>query len=95
MFKVDFVELTKDVAEGKEFKLEMAIREAMNEAAGRELPLNITFDKARTTSNIVMQSLRGLDYLNKPVRFTEEFLVAFFEEFISSFRKNYNAEVNK
>lgn len=95
MFKVNFVELTKEVAQGKEYKLEMAIRDAMCEAAGMDLPLTVTFDRARNASNIVMKTLRGLDYLNKPVSFTQDFLIGFFEEFITSFRESFNAKVNR
>ena len=91
MFKVDYVELTRDVAQGKEHTLEMALRDAMNEAAGEELPLSILFEQSKTITKKVIEELKNLDFGNKPVSFTEDFFRGFFPNFIESFKRSYNS----
>lgn len=94
MFKVDYVELTRELAQGKVTKFECALRDAMCEAAGRELPLEALHTQSQIIAGKVMTELKNLDYGNKPVSFLEDFLEGFFPNFISSFRESFNKAAN-
>lgn len=89
MANINYVELTKDVISGRTTELSIAIREVMNEAAGKDLPLNLTFDTSVNLAEALVNEINKFG--NVAVSEVEAGLRSFLENFKESFKSSFDS----
>lgn len=89
MAKVNYSELAVNVVTGNNRDIEVAVRDEMNDALGKEIPLSISFDLSVTVANTLVDLFK--ESKNVPMRDIEEFVRNFMVEFKKNFKRGYES----